>query len=283
MRGQIMRPSVGRIGIWAHSSNLSPDLARAVESMGYGAIWIGGSPAGDLRIVDDLLAATDTLVVATGIVNIWTADATTVATSHHRITAAFPGRFLLGVGVGHPEAVGDYQHPYRSLVQYLDVLDDEGVPQDERALAALGPKVLTLSRERSAGAHPYLTTPEHTRQARATLGENALLAPEQKVVIETDPQKGRDLGRRVVAKPYLELTNYVANLRRLGWSDDDFAEGGSDALIDALVGHGDAPTAAARVQQHLDAGADHVAIQLVTAKGTDPVDGYRRLAKALLD
>lgn len=276
-----MRPTVGRIGIWAHSTKLSRELAREVESMGYGAIWIGGSPGGDLGIVDDLLAATESIVVATGIVNIWMSDAVTVAKSHHRITAAFPDRFLLGVGVGHPEAVGDYQHPYRSLVEYLDVLDEEGVPKDERALAALGPKVLTLARDRTAGAHPYLTTPEHTSRARELLGADALLAPEQKVVIETDPHRARDLGRRVVAKPYLELTNYLANLRRLGWSDDDFAHGGSDALIDALVGHGDAPAAAARVQQHLDAGADHVAIQLITENGVDPVVGYRQLAHVL--
>lgn len=249
--------------------------------MGYGAVWIGSSPGGDLRLVDELLSATESLVVATGIVNIWADDARTIATAHRRITAAFPGRFLLGVGVGHPEATSDYQRPYRNLVQYLDVLDAEGVPQDERALAALGPKVLALARDRSAGAHPYLTTPEHTRQARELLGPGPLLAPEQKIVVETDPDTARSLARRAVAKPYLELTNYLANLRRLGWSDDDFAAGGSDALIDALVGHGDAATAAARVRQHLDSGADHVAIQLVGADGDDPIDGYRRLAEAL--
>lgn len=276
-----MRPQVGRIGIWVRQAGLSAELAREVESMGYGAVWIGSSPGGDLRIADELLTATKTLVVATGIVNIWADDAATIATAHHRITAAFPGRFLLGVGVGHPEATSDYQHPYRNLVQYLDVLDAEGVSPDERALAALGPKVLALARDRSAGAHPYLTTPEHTRQARELLGPEPLLAPEQKIVIEADPETARGLARRAVAKPYLELTNYLANLRRLGWSDDDFAAGGSDALIDALVGHGDAPTAAARVQQHLDAGADHVAIQLVSADGDDPIDGYRRLAQAL--
>jgi probable F420-dependent oxidoreductase len=276
-----VRPQVGRIGIWVRQAGLSAELAREVESMGYGAVWIGSSPGGDLRIADELLTATKTLVVATGIVNIWADDAATIATAHHRITAAFPGRFLLGVGVGHPEATSDYQHPYRNLVQYLDVLDAEGVSPDERALAALGPKVLALARDRSAGAHPYLTTPEHTRQARELLGPEPLLAPEQKIVIEADPETARGLARRAVAKPYLELTNYLANLRRLGWSDDDFAAGGSDALIDALVGHGDAPTAAARVQQHLDAGADHVAIQLVSADGDDPIDGYRRLAQAL--
>ena len=139
--------------------------------------------------------------------------------------------------------------------------------------------MLALARGRSAGAHPYLTTPEHTRQARELLGKPALLAPEQKIVIGTDPHQARDLARRVVAKPYLELSNYLANLRRLGWSEDDFAEGGSEALIDALVGHGDAPTASARVQQHLDAGADHVAIQPISEQGADPLDGYRQLRR----
>jgi probable F420-dependent oxidoreductase len=277
-----MRPKLGRIGIWAHSAKLDASLARELEAMGYSAIWIGGSPDGDLRVVEDLLAATDRLVVATGIVNIWTDDARTVAASHRRITGAFPARFLLGIGVGHPEATSDYRRPYGSLVDYLDVLDAEGVPPDERVLAALGPKVLRLSAERSAGAHPYLTTPEHTADARAILGDRVLLAPEQKVVIQTDADKARALARTVVAEPYLRLRNYLANLRRLGWTDEDFADGGSDRLIDALVAHGDAPVAAERVQAHLDAGADHVAIQLITERGADPIAGYRALAQTLV-
>lgn len=277
-----MRPNLGPIGIWAHSSKLSPQLAQELEALGYSAIWIGGSPPGDLSIVDELLGATETISVATGIVNIWSDDARTVAASHHRITTAFPNRFILGIGVGHPEATSDYTRPYSSLVEYLDVLDAEGVPEDERVIAALGPKVMKLARDRSDGAHPYLTSPEHTREAREQLGPAKLLAPEQKIVVETDAGKARELGRSVVAKPYLGLRNYLNNLRRLGWDDADFENRGSDRLIDALVGHGDADTAAQRVREHLDAGADHVPIQLITARDENPLDGYRALARALL-
>lgn len=160
MRGHLVRPSLGRIGVWAHSTRLSAELASEVESLGYGAIWIGGSPGGDLRIVDDLLAATETLVLATGIVNIWTADAPTVARSHHRITAAFPGRFLLGVGVGHPEAVGDYQHPYRSLVEYLDVLDDGGGPAGRACARCSWAEGAYAGQRSQRGRAPV---PDHTR------------------------------------------------------------------------------------------------------------------------
>lgn len=276
-----MRPELGKLGIWAAESKLSADLARDLERAGYGTIWIGSSPGGDLHIVSTLLAATDRLVVATGIVNIWTDDARDIAAVRRRIVAEFPGRFLLGIGTGHPEATSDYRHPYQALVDYLDVLDAEGVPKDERVLAALGPKVLRLARDRATGAHPYLVPPEHTRQARAILGGAMLLAPEQKVVVEADPVKARAIGRPVVAEPYLGLSNYLANLRRLGWTDDDFADGGSDRLIDGLVSHGNAETAVARVREHLEAGADHVAIQLITEKGTDPLEAYRALAGAL--
>lgn len=277
-----MTPQLGRIGLWIHFSAATAPLATELERLGYGAIWLGGSPDGDLSMVEDLLASTENLTVATGIVNIWKDDAKTVAAAHRRITAAYPNRFLLGVGVGHPEATTDYSHPYGNLVEYLDVLDDEGIPKDERVLAALGPKVLRLSAERSAGAHPYLVPPEHTRQAREILGDGVLLAPEQKLVIESDPEKARAIGRPPVDKPYLGLTNYVSNLRRLGYSEADVASPGSDRLIDALVGHGDAATAAARVQEHLDSGADHVPIQLLTEKGADPVPQLAALAEALL-
>jgi probable F420-dependent oxidoreductase len=280
-----MTPQLGSIGIWAGYPGLSGLFAKQIEDLGYGAIWIGGSPDGDLRLVDELLGATEHLVVATGIVNIWKDDANSVAKSHHRITQAFPDRFLLGIGVGHPERITDYFRPYHSLVEYLDVLDGEGVPTDERALAALGPKVLKLSADRSAGAHPYLVTPEHTREAREILGDGVLLAPEQKLVVETDPEKARAIARAAVDKPYLGMTNYVSNLKRLGWSDDDLVRPGSDTLIDALVGQGDASTAAARVRQHLDSGADHVPIQLLIEKGIDLMDAlpqYAALAELLL-
>jgi probable F420-dependent oxidoreductase len=219
--------------------------------------------------------------VATGIVNMWQDDARGVAASFARIEARQPGRFLLGVGAGHREATQQYARPYETLAAYVDALLGAGVPAQGLVLAALGPKVLRLAAERTAGAHPYLVTPEHTRQARAILGEGPLLAPEHKVVLDADPQRARAIGRPKVSSPYLALVNYTSNLRRLGWSDEDLSDGGSDALIDALVAHGGAGQVAARLTEHLDAGADHVSIQLLTAPGAGPVDGYRQLAEAL--
>jgi probable F420-dependent oxidoreductase len=276
------RPQLGKLGIWAHEDKLSPELARALETIGYRTIWIGGSPGGDLDLVPALLGVTDRLTVATGIVNIWRDDPVTIAAAYRRIAADFPGRFLLGIGTGHPEATSDYTHPYRALVDYFDVLDRDGVPVDGRALAALGPRVLGLARDRTAAAHPYLVTPQHTRMAREILGPQVLLAPEQKVVVEPDPEKARALGRPKVAKPYLGLSNYLANLRRLGFTDDDLSGQGSDRLIDALVAHGDAEAAALLVAEHYAAGADHVAIQLITEPGADPLPHYQALAEHLL-
>ncbi|KAA9161051.1 LLM class F420-dependent oxidoreductase [Amycolatopsis acidicola] len=271
--------ALGKIGIWQGAPALNPGLAREVEQLGYGAIWVGGSPDGELKIVEDLLDATERIVVATGIVNMWSDDAATVGASWRRISAKHPGRFLLGVGIGHPEATKVYQKPYDKIVEYLDGLDEAGVPVSARVLAALGPKVLKLSGERAAGAHPYLTTPEHTRQAREILGPDALLVPEHKVVFDTDPERARAIGRPKVNNPYLHLTNYVSNLKRLGWSDADIADGGSDALIDALVLHGTAAEIAAGITAHLDAGADQVCIQVL---GEDPLPGYRAVAEVLL-
>lgn len=277
-----MRPQFGILGVWAHESKLTPELARELEQLGYTGIWIGGSPGGDLAVASTVLGATERISVATGIVNIWRDDARSIAAAHRRITADHPGRFLLGIGTGHPEATSDYTHPYQALVDYLDVLDDEGVPQDERALAALGPKVLRLARDRSVGAHPYLVPPEHTKLAREILGEGVLLAPEQKVVLESDADRARAIGRPAVDKPYLGLVNYTSNLRRLGWGEDDLASPGSDELIDALVARGAASAAAARIRAHLDAGADHVPVKLLTEKGADPLPGYRAMAEQLL-
>ena len=276
-----MTVELGRIGIWRRRGELTPRLAKEVAALGYGAIWIGASPPADLFLAQELLDATTHLAVATGIVNMWSAPAVDVAASYHRIAAAHPGRFLLGVGIGHPEATQEYRSPYDTIVDYLDVLDAEGVPVEDRALAALGPKVLALAAERTAGAHPYLTTPEHTRYAREILGDGPLLAPEQKVVLGTDPVAARALGRPAVDRPYLHLRNYTSNLKRLGWTDADIADGGSDALIDALAVHGDAATVAAGVTAHLDAGADHVCIQLLTPPGADPLPGLATLAEAL--
>ena len=275
-------PALGPIGVWGHSSVLTPDVARELETLGYGTLWIGGSPAADLASVEAALDATERITLATGIVNIWTADAHAVAASYHRIEQHHPGRFLLGIGAGHPESQGGvYQRPYEALVGYLDVLDADGVPAPRRVLAALGPRVLRLAAERSAGAHPYLVTPEHTRQAREIVGPGVLLAPEHKAVLDTDPQRARAVGRPRVEKPYLGLRNYLANLRRLGYTDDDLAGSGSDRLIDDLVAHGDAATVASLLTEHLDAGADHVAVQLLVPTGTDALPGFRALAEAL--
>ncbi|TCK26449.1 LLM class F420-dependent oxidoreductase [Pseudonocardia endophytica] len=271
----------GRYGIWRRANGLGPELAQEVERLGFGAIWIGGSPPADLAVAESLLAATDHLVVATGIVNMWSTPADDVAPSYHRLAERFPDRFLLGVGVGHPEHTGEYTKPYATVVEYLDRLDALDVPVAGRALAALGPKVLALAAERTAGAHPYLTTPEHTRRARATLGPDALLAPEHKVVLDDDADRARALGRPAVQTPYLGLRNYVTNLKRLGWTDADIENGGSDALVDALVAHGSPEVVAARLTEHLDAGADHVCAQVLTPDGADVVPDLRRLAGAL--
>jgi probable F420-dependent oxidoreductase len=273
-----MSIELGQVGIFRRMSGLTPEVVAEAEALGYGAIWVGGSPPGDLGDIEHLLDTTDHIVVATGIVNVWTDDAATVGASYHRITARYPGRFLLGLGVGHPEATQEYQHPYAKLVGYLDQLDDLKVPAEDRALAALGPKVLRLSAERTAGAHPYLVTPEHTRQARQILGDGPLLAPEQKLVLETDPERARAIARPRVQKPYLGLTNYLSNLRKLGWTDADFADGGSDALIDALAVHGDAEAIGRGVTAHLDAGADHVAVQVLNR---DPLPALHALADQL--
>lgn len=256
------KPGLGRYGVFGRG--FTPAQAKEIEQLGYGALWVGGSPPAELDWVEPLLGATESLQVATGIVNIWTAGAAPVAESFHRIDAAYPGRFLLGIGVGHPEAHTEYKKPYDALTEYLDALDAHGVPKDRRVVAALGPQVLKLSARRSAGAHPYLTTPEHTAQARELIGPEAFLAPEHKVVLSTDAEAARAVGRKALAV-YLDLANYVNNWKRLGFSDADVAKPGSDSLVDAVVAHGEVDAIAARLKAHLDAGADHVPVQVLTS------------------
>lgn len=275
-----MTVQVGRYGVWRRASDLDGTLAKRIEDLGYGAIWIGGSPPADLAIVDELLAATDRIAIATGIVNMWNSPADEVARSYHRIASAHPDRFLLGVGIGHPEATAQYAKPFDTIVDYLDALDAADVPVEARVLAALGPKVLRVAAERTAGAHPYLTTPEHTREAREILGAGVLLAPEHKVVIDTDPERARELGRPAVRKPYLRLVNYRRNLMRLGF-DEQQLDSAADEVVDAVVAHGDAAAVAARLREHIDAGADHVCAQLLVPAGADPVPGLTELARAL--
>jgi probable F420-dependent oxidoreductase len=275
-----MAVDLGRVGVWHQAHKWGPELAAGVEQLGYGTLWLGGSPAADLRDAEVLLAATDSVAVGTSIVNVWKADPVQVAESYHRLEDEFPGRFLLGVGVGHREQTGEYKSPYETLVDYLNALDDGKVPMERRLLAALGPRVLKLSAARTAGAVPYLTTPEHTRQARTTLGEAVLLAPEQKVVLETDKEIARAVARDYLAA-YLKLSNYTANLKRLGFSDEDFAEGGSNELVDALVLHGTAVEVADGLRAHLEAGADQVVVQQIGKEGPDLLPGYEALATVL--
>jgi probable F420-dependent oxidoreductase len=276
-----LRDQVGRFGIWRGAFQVTARLAADVEQAGYGALWLGSSPDGDLAQVEELLGATSTLTIGTSIVNMWKDDPHVVARSFTRVQGRYPGRFVLGVGTGHREATQEYQNPYDTLAAYVDTLRGDGVPPEALVLAALGPRVLRLARDRAAGAIPYLVTPEHTRQAREILGPVPLLAPEHKVVLDTDAARARALGRPRVRTPYLGLVNYTSNLRRLGWADEDLSDGGSDALIDALVAHGSADEVAAQLRRHLDAGADHVVAQLLTERDADPVPGYRDLARAL--
>jgi probable F420-dependent oxidoreductase len=265
-----LKLDLGRYGVWLGSRSITPDLAKQIESLGYGAAWIGRSPDADLKWVEPALAQTSSLQLATGIINIWSSPAAEVAESYHRIENDYPGRFLLGIGIGHPEHTQEYRKPYDALVDYLDTLDGASVPTSRRVLAALGPKVLALSAERSAGAHPYLTTPEHTAQARELVGNSVFLAPEHKVVLTTDADEARKIGRQTV-EFYLGLSNYVNNWRRLGFTDDDVRKPGSDKLIDAVVAYGTPEAIAARLNEHLEAGADHVAIQVL---GGGPEDKF---------
>jgi probable F420-dependent oxidoreductase len=272
---------LGKFGIWRSATQATPELAAGLERLGYGALWLGGSPTGDLAIVDQLLGATTTLNVGTSIVNMWQDDATTVAQSYARIQARFPDRFVLGVGAGHPEATQRYASPYETLARYVDQLIVNHVPARGIVLAALGPRVLRLAADRTGGAIPYLVTAEHTLRAREILGPDLLLAPEHKAVLDTDEQRARALGGKRVRNPYLGLRNYTSNLRRLGFTDEDLADGGSERLIDALVAHGSPDQVAAQLTAHLEAGADHVCIQLLTETGADPLPGYTELAGAL--
>ena len=275
------KPNLGRFGSFGRG--VTPLQAKEIESLGYGAVWVGGSPPAELAWVEPILEATTTLQVATGIVNIWTAAAKPVAESFHRIDKAYPGRFLLGIGVGHREAISEYRKPYDALVEYLDQLDEYGVPANRRVVAALGPRVLKLSAERSAGAHPYLTTPEHTAQARELIGETAFLAPEHKVVLTTSDKEGADKARAVGRKAldiYFNLANYRNNWKRLGFSDEEVTRPGSDRLVDSVVAYGTPDEIAARLKQHLDAGADHVPVQVLT-KDENLVSALAELAGPL--
>jgi probable F420-dependent oxidoreductase len=276
------REGLGRLGVWVFGGAIDDNpgaLARFVEDLGFGGLWIGGGnpDAAAFDRLEQLLASTSRLVVATGIVNLWAWDPGALALRAQRLEQDHPGRFVLGIGVSHEHLVEQlgrrYERPYRHMVAFLDELDapgaTPGVGQPPRVLAALGAKMLKLSAERAQGAHPYLTTPAHTREAREVLGPAPLLAPEQAVILDEDVASARARARAYLAA-YLRLPNYARNLARLGFDAEDLAGSGSDALVDALVAHGDTASVAAAITAHLDAGADHVCVQpIADGRGVD--------------
>lgn len=286
----------GRIGIW--SSALSAQRADTpeertgitealaeLEALGYGTVWLGGSPSPDDAA--DALAATRTVTVATGILSIWDHTAQEVAARLAAVPAQDRERFVLGLGVSHGPMVKGYTKPYSTMVEYLDALDAAvpPVPGDRRVLAALGPKMLRLAADRALGAHPYLVTAEHTAQAREALGAGALLAPELSVVVDTDLDRARSTARAMLSM-YLRLPNYTDNLLRLGFSESDFEGGGSVRLLDALFALGDTDQVRKRTQEYVDAGADHVALQVLTSAEDGPGlprAQWRALAEAFRD
>ncbi|MFB0619406.1 LLM class F420-dependent oxidoreductase [Streptomyces sp. AGS-58] len=283
-----LKENVGRYGVWSGDLRSEDpgrrgelnEAAAELEELGYGAVWLGGNSTVDHAA--PLIGATRRITVGTSIQSVWQQDSATTAAGFAEIETAHPGRFVLGLGVSHGPLVKNYQRPYAAMTGYLDELDTAGVPAGRRVLAALGPRMLALSGDRAAGAVPYLVTPEHTARAREILGEGPLLAPEFKVVMETDPARARERARAYLAR-YLELPNYTDNFLRLGFTEADVAGGGSDRLIDAVFAWGDETRIRERVTAFHEAGADHVALQIVTegTDGTLPREEWRRLASLL--
>ncbi|MFD9932883.1 LLM class F420-dependent oxidoreductase [Streptomyces massasporeus] len=283
-----LKETVGRYGIWsAGLRSEDPDrraeLAEAaaeLEEVGYGAVWLGGNSSA--ANAAPLIEATSNLTVGTSIQSIWQHEPDAAATAFADLESAHPGRFLLGLGVSHAKRVEQYARPYSALVEHLDGLDAAGVPAERRLLAALGPKSLRLARDRAAGSIPYLVTPEHTAHAREILGEAPLLAPELGVVPETDPDRARALARGFL-ELYLPLPNYTNNFLRHGFTEDDLKDGGSDRLVDALFAWGDDAAIRTKIDAFFEAGADHVALQVVSDEPRDalPRKAWRDLATLL--
>ena len=288
------KPLTG-IGVWSGTlrygdAHQTAQAAAELESLGYTALWIPDVGGDVFDAVGNLLAATSTAVVATGILNLWMHTAEETAAQHDTLTSQHGDRFLVGIGVSHAPLIdqrieaGAYRQPLAHTRAFLDALDAAVVPLavEDRALAALGPKMLQLAADRTAGVHPYLVTPEHTELARRAVGPDALVATEQGVVLETDPQRARSIARANLAS-YFGLPNYTNNWKRLGFTEAEIADGGSDRLIDALVAWGDESTIAARVQAHRDAGASHVCVQVLTEdRAAMPLEQWRILAPALI-
>ncbi|WP_007472132.1 TIGR03620 family F420-dependent LLM class oxidoreductase [Segniliparus rugosus] len=269
---------IGQYGVFG-SFDYFKGRAAEIERLGYGAIWIGGSPPADLALIEAALAESERIVVASGIVNVWTAPVGEVVESYHRLEERHPGRFLLGIGAGHPEHQAEYQSPYRAVVAYLDALAAGGVPKERIVLAALRGRMLELAAERTAGAHPYFMPVAHTRLARERLGAGPLLATEAKVVFETDPAKAHAVGGQV-SSFYLGLRNYVNAWRELGFPDLEVGAPPTEAWLDALVSYGTPAGIVPGLRAHLDAGADHVAVQVIPT-ASDPIPGLAALAEQL--
>jgi len=295
----ITTPAIGQVGIWTGNLDVQPargaqEAVRQIEALGYGAVWIPeGLGREAFTHAGLLLAGSRSVIVATGIANLYARDAVAMASAQKVLCEAYPDRFLLGIGVSHAPTVEQlrghrYESPVERMRSYLDAMDNASfrsvAPRTEpaRVLAALGPKMLALAAARSAGAHTYFVPPEHTERARRILGADRLLAVEQAVVLERDSTAAREIARLHTAG-YLRLANYVNNLRRLGFSDEDLAGNGSDRLVDAIVAWGDLDTVVRRVRAHQAAGADHVCIQVLGRdRQTLPLGAWRDLAGALL-
>ncbi len=291
--------SLGPVGVWT----IALDRQRApaergfvadVEALGFRSLWIpeglGSKEAFSHAAL--LLASSTRLTVATGIASIWARDAVAMANGARTLADAYPERFVLGIGVSHESTVNRrgevYRKPLARMGRYLDAMAEapHAGPDPERPapllLAALGPKMLELAAERTAGAHTYFVPPDHTEVARAVMGEGPFLSPEQAVVLETDPDRARRVARKYMSG-YIGLPNYAKNLLRLGWSEDDLSGGGTDKLVDTLVAWGDVEAIAARIQSHLDAGADHVSVQALGERSADlPTEQLRAMAPVFL-
>jgi probable F420-dependent oxidoreductase len=290
-----LQMTLGRLGIWTHQFEDHPaaraqEAAAELEQLGFGAIWFGEAFGREaLTNAGLLLAATKKIVIATGIANIYVRDPMAMAGGQKTLAEAYPGRFLLGLGVSHVPLVEmrghQYDKPVATMRGYLKAMERapyQSVPPATRppkVLAALGPQMLKLSAEQADGAHPYNVTPEHTAQARRILGSGKYLCPEQAVIFETDPAKARAIGRAFLAL-YLKLPNYTNNFLRLGFTQEDLADGGSDRLIDAIVAWGDSSCIGERIRAHHAGGADHVCVQVLTEDPHAlPMKEWRELAK----
>lgn len=297
--GSVAGMDLGRVGLWQYQLDQVPsaqakEVAAEVEELGYGAIWLPEMVGREPFISSTLLlSGTSRIVVATGIASIYARDALAANSALHTITEAFPERFLMGLGVSHQVMVEglrghDYSKPYSAMTAFLDGMDQglytasPPTTPTHRVLAALGPKMLRLAAERTDGAHPYFVPVEHTAFAREVMGEGPLICVEQAAVLETDPTRAREVARAHMSM-YLTLPNYVNNLLRMGFTDDDVAGAGSDKLVDAIVAWGDEAAVAERVAAHHEAGADHVCIQVLPHQQTQiPMEEWRRLAPAVL-